>query len=42
MKERSIILGQLASFCHNVVMFGLPIKTARDIIGRFCRLYQIP
>ena len=41
-RERTTILGQLASFCHNMIMLGLPVKLVRMIIGRFCRIYDIP
>lgn len=35
-------MGQLASFCHHMIMLGLPVKLVRSIIGCFCRLYDIP
>jgi hypothetical protein len=35
-------MGQLASYSHHMIMLGLPVKQVRLIIGKFCRIYDIP
>lgn len=41
MREKTAILGQLASFCHQMVMMGMEVKQVRLVVGKFCRLYDI-
>lgn len=38
----SLVLGQLAMFCHQMILLGVPSKEVRQSVGWFCRLYDIP
>lgn len=38
----SLVLGQLAMYCHQMILLGVSSKSVRQIIGWFCRLYGIP
>ena len=42
MREMSLVMGQLAMYCHQMVLLGYPNKQVRNVIGKFCRLYSIP
>ena len=40
-KERNIVLSQLASYSHIMIMLGTTPKNVKQSIGRFCRLYNL-
>jgi hypothetical protein len=42
MRELSLVLGQLAMYCHQMILLGVSTKSVRQTIGWFCRLYSIP
>lgn len=42
MKYMSLVLGQLAMFCHQMILLGVPSKEVRETVGWYCRLYEIP
>ena len=42
MREMSLVLGQLAMYCYQMVLLGVGSKSVRQVIGWFCRLYGIP
>ena len=41
MREKNLLFSQLASYCHYMIMLGISSKNVRQIIGRFCRLYEM-
>lgn len=40
-REKNAIFSQLASYCHNMVMMGLPTKIVRPIAGKYFELYGL-
>lgn len=41
MKEENIILSQLASYCHIMIMLGSSQKVVKTIVGKYCRVYGL-
>lgn len=41
LREKNLIFSQLASYCHYMIMLGISSKNVRQIVGRFCRLYEM-
>lgn len=42
MRELSLVVGQLAMYCHQMILLGVGSKVVRQIMGYFCRLYGVP
>ena len=40
-RERNIVFGQLASYCNNMLMFHIEKNVVKDIIGNFCKRYNL-
>lgn len=40
-REKNAIFSQLAAYCHNMVMLGLPSKTLRIIAAKYFELYNL-
>ena len=41
MKEQNIILSQLASYCHIMIMMGNSQKSVKLCVGKYCRLHGL-
>ena len=41
MKEQNIILSQLASYCHIIIMMGNSQKSVKMGVGKYCRLHGL-
>ncbi len=41
LREKNIIFSQLASYCHYMIMLGINSKDVRQIVGRYCRLFEM-
>lgn len=40
-REKNIVFGQLALFCNWMLLLGSSPKLVRQIVGRYCRLYEL-
>jgi len=36
-----MVFGQLAIYCHWMLMLGNSSKTVRQVVGKYCRLYEL-
>ena len=41
-KYVALVFSQLAMFCHQMVMIGVPVSDVRQVVLGFCRLYEMP
>ena len=41
MREENLVLSQLASYCHIMIMLGSSQKSVKMVVGRYCRLHGL-
>lgn len=41
MRKLSLIIGQLAMYSHQMILLGVSSKAVRQMIGYFCRVYNV-